>query len=96
MLRTIPDLIAYTFDLIRNQKKKNDADSIIQMHTDHTRSVMPLMLASADPEGRGPDPPGKSQVKWVSIGNKHLDPPGICWTPSRTLKFEIDHLTSVK
>ena len=24
----------------------------------------------------GPDPPpGKSQVKWVSIGNKQLDPP---------------------
>ena len=54
MLRTIPDLIAYTFDLIRNQKKKkNDADSIIQMHPDHTRRVMPLMLASADPEGGG-------------------------------------------
>ena len=99
MLRTIPDLIAYTFDLIRNQKKKNDADSIIQMHPDHTRRVMPLMLASADPEGGGaggPDPPGISQVIWVSIGNKHLDPPGKCWTPSRTLKFEIDHLTSVK
>ena len=34
--------------------------------------------ASADPEGRGaggPDPPGKSQVIWVSIGNKQLDPP---------------------
>ena len=28
--------------------------------------------ASADPEGGtgGPDPPGKSQVIWVSIGNK--------------------------
>ena len=23
----------------------------------------------------GPDPPGKSQVPWVSIGNKQLDPP---------------------
>ena len=23
----------------------------------------------------GPDPPGKSQVIWVSIGNKLLDPP---------------------
>ena len=32
---------------------------------------------SADPEGGtgGPDPPGKSQVLWVSIGNKQLDPP---------------------
>ena len=39
----------------------------------------------------GPDPPGKSQVIWVSIGNKQLDPPpppGKCWTPSRTLKNE--------
>ena len=51
---------------------------------------------SADPEGgqgvRTP-PPGKSQVIWVSIGNKQLDPPwekldppGKCWTPSGTLK----------
>ena len=45
-------------------------------------------------------PPGKSQVIWVSIGNKQLDtpppppwkkldpppPPGKCWTPSGTLK----------
>ena len=23
----------------------------------------------------GPDPPGKSQVIWVSIGNKQFDPP---------------------
>ena len=23
----------------------------------------------------GPDPPGKSQVIWVSIGNKKMDPP---------------------
>ena len=49
---------------------------------------------SADPEG-DLDPPGKSQVIWVSIGNKQLDPPakrwtppppGKCWTPSGTLK----------
>ena len=44
------------------------------------------ILASADPEGGGgtggPDPPGKSQVIWVSIGNKQLDPqPGKSWTP---------------
>ena len=31
-------------------------------------------------------PPGKSQVLWVSIGNKQLDPPGKSWTPSETLK----------
>ena len=53
--------------------------------------------ASANPEGgdRGSGPPGKSQVIWVSIGNKQLDPhphwkkldpPGKCWTPSGTLK----------
>ena len=34
----------------------------------------------------GPDPPGKSQVIWVSVGNKHLDAPGKSWTPSGTLK----------
>ena len=42
----------------------------------------------------GPDPPGKSQVIWVSIGNKQLDPlekvgptpTGKRWTPSGTLK----------
>ena len=43
-------------------------------------------ISSADPEGGtgGPDPPGKSQVIWVSIGNKQLDPPpppGKSWTP---------------
>ena len=26
-------------------------------------------------------PPGKSQVIWVSIGNKQLDPPWKSWTP---------------
>ena len=33
--------------------------------------------SSGDPEGGtgGLDPPGKSQVIWVSIGNKQLDPP---------------------
>ena len=31
--------------------------------------------------GSGPPPPGKSQVIWVSIGNKQLDPPGKSWTP---------------
>ena len=32
---------------------------------------------SADPEGGagGPDPSGKSQIIWVSIGNKQLDTP---------------------
>ena len=31
--------------------------------------------------GSGPPPPGKSQVIWVSIGNKQLDPPGKCFLP---------------
>ena len=50
---------------------------------------------SADPEGgQGVrTPSGKSQIKWVSIGNKQLDtplekvgPPGKNWTPSGALK----------
>ena len=44
--------------------------------------------ASTDPEGggaRGPDPPGKTQVIWDSIGNKQLDPSWYkCWSPSGT------------
>ena len=44
---------------------------------------------SEDPEGGTGvrTPPGKSQVIWVSTGNKQLDPlekldpPGKCWTP---------------
>ena len=48
--------------------------------------------ASADTgggEGEGDGvrtPSGKSQVIWVYIGNKQLDPPGKSWTPSGTLK----------
>ena len=40
-----------------------------------------VSISSADPEGvtGGPDPPGKSQVIWVSIGNKQLDPPPPPW-----------------
>ena len=54
-------------------------------------------------------PPGKSQVIWVSIGDKQLDPswkkldpppPRKCWTPLEPWKmivfFEINHLTSAK
>ena len=49
----------------------------------------------ADPEGVGrwSASPGKSQVIWVSIGNKQLDRPckkldhpGKCWASSGTLK----------
>ena len=34
------------------------------------------VCSSVDPGGGtgSPDPPGKSQVIWVSIGNKQLDP----------------------
>ena len=35
--------------------------------------------------GGGPDPPGKSQVILVSVGNKLLDPPGKSWTPLEML-----------
>ena len=44
---------------------------------------------SADPEGGGGGkvrtPSGKSQIKWVSIGNKQLDTPGKSWTPWKKL-----------
>ena len=59
--------------------------------------------SSADPEGgQGagpPPPPGKSQVIWVSIWNKQLDPPppGKSWTPppGKNDRF-LYQLTSVK
>ena len=48
------------------------------------RGLVSIIPASADPEGgqgvRTP-PPEKSQVIWVSIGNKQLDPPWRNWTP---------------
>ena len=51
----------------------------------HVKFKHEFYTPSADPEGgdRGPDPPplGKSQVIWVSIGNKQLNPPGKSWTP---------------
>ena len=42
---------------------------------------------SADPEGGagGPDPSGKSQIIWVSIGNKQLDAPGKSLIPWKKL-----------
>ena len=79
-----------------------------------TTDMTILLISSADPEGGGQGvrtPPGKSQVIWVSIGDKQLDPP---WKkldppPPPTLEnvgpplerkmivfFEINHLTSVK
>ena len=44
---------------------------------------------SADPEGGGGQgvrtSSGKSQIIWVSIGNKQLDTPGKSWTPWKKL-----------
>ena len=47
------------------------------IHMNSATSSPMASIASADPEGGtgGPNPPGKSQVIWVSIGNKQLDPP---------------------
>ena len=55
-------------------------------------------ITSADPDGvggggggggKGPNRPGKSQVIWVSIGNKQLEPPlekvGLPWKMLDTL-----------
>ena len=68
-----------------------------------------MAAPSADPEGgQGVrTPSGKSQIKWVSIGNKQLDTSwkkldplekiGAHLEPLKTIDFfEIDHLTSVK
>ena len=48
-----------------------------------SRLKLTISLPSADPEGgdrgSGPPPPGKSQVIWVSIGNKQSDPPPPPW-----------------
>ena len=59
--------------MCRNSEGTGDAASSSKPSEDTTGT------ASADPEGRtgGPDPPGKSQVIWVSIGNKQLDPPSL-------------------
>ena len=74
-------------------QQTTSADVIFQKHFFCALRVNACVIsinASADPEGGtgGPDPPppGKSQDIWVSIGNKQLDPPGKCSTPSGTLK----------
>ena len=55
-----------------------------------------IAAPSADPEGgQGVrTPSGKSQIKWVSIGNKQLDtswikldPPGKNWTDAKYVKL---------
>ena len=43
--------------------------------------------------GRGPEPPGKSKVIWVSILNKQLDPPpptGKSWTPLENVGYPLE------
>ena len=58
-------------------------NQLMPNRTFHFRGLN-VFVPSADPEGGGQGvrtPPGKSQVIWVSIGNKQLDPPGKSWTP---------------
>ena len=93
------------------QNSQLSLDNVFAIYT-FTCMAVTSPCTSADPEGgQGVrTPSGKSQVIWVSIGNKQLDPPpwkkldppppGKCWTPSGTLEmivfFEIKHLTSEK
>ena len=43
--------------------------------------IGPQQVSIQRGRGSGPPPPGKSQIIWVSIGNKQLDPPpGKSWT----------------
>ena len=50
-------------------------------HPTTTKRLL-IEIASADPEGgQGVRSPGKSEVKWVSIGYKQLDPLGKSWNP---------------
>ena len=81
-------------DILRSVDSDKPVQSPIEL-----KSCSASSLTSEDPEGGGaggPDPPGKLQVVWVSIGNTQLDPPpgkswtppppGKCWTPLGTLK----------
>ena len=44
----------------------------------HYMRMKELKCGSRGGGGGGPDPPGKSQVIWDSIGNEQLDPPPPC------------------
>ena len=60
---------------------------IIELHCSVSSAHM---RGSREGGGQGVRTPGKSQVKWVSIGNKQLDPthsPGKSWTASGTLEM---------
>ena len=61
------------------------------------KNIYNYAFPSADPEGGtgGPDPPGKSQVIWVSIGNKQLDHPLKKLDPSPPWKM-LDSLWNLK
>ena len=52
------------------------SDSIyeLSMNEHQIQHILRIKCGSRGGTG-GPDPPGKSQVIWVSIGNKQLDPP---------------------
>ena len=79
--------------LIRGFRKGYNQTSLLG-YRDYIEKLISLVLvdsfqlatrSSADPEGgdRGsghPPPPGKSQVIWVSKGNKQMDPTGPSWT----------------
>ena len=90
------------------------SDSIyeLSMNGHQIQHILRIKCGSRGGTG-GPDPPpppGKSQVIWVSIGNKQLDPPTMEKAGPPPLEnngpplgpwkmtdfFEIDHLTSVK
>ena len=61
----------------------------VGVHLSSTPSISGPGSATAEGGTGGPDPPGKSQVIWVSIGNKQLDPPpppGKSWTPPPPLE----------
>ena len=60
------------------------SDSIyeLSMNGHQIQHILRIKCGSREGTG-GPDPPGKSQVIWVSKGNKQLDPPPLekSWTP---------------
>ena len=67
-------LFAYRIMVYQNLNK---TENTTQRRLNGKSYLLLVEIASADPEGvRGSRPPGKSQVIWVSIGYKQLDPPG--------------------
>ena len=64
-------LFSFSRILLTNSLKSVKAVFLIE------ERLLRLLLYKCGSRGGtgGPDPPGKSQVIWVSIGNKQLDPP---------------------